>query len=284
MPIREDEEFCKHFLANTPEEAERLLKVYNQDLTMLASKFAMFTGLDAEDLKSEGTIGLARAKRDFEEGRSESFRIFAIYKIKDAMREFVTMQGENVRVPQYVKDALRLINNLREVLGKSYSVDYISFAQVWELSENVPEDNPTKADVDSIRNSLTNLANRSHTSVIQLLERAEVIPAIITTEFEYEEVNMNNVSDEDLLIEMISNAQIVEEIREILTKDEFNLLWNRFVEGMTIRELEEPLGIKPESIVVRTNIILKKLHAHFNRTQRNETNNAVKEVNSEHGC
>jgi hypothetical protein len=38
MPIRDDEKFREHFLADSAEEAESLLKQYDPDITALASK------------------------------------------------------------------------------------------------------------------------------------------------------------------------------------------------------------------------------------------------------
>jgi RNA polymerase sigma factor (sigma-70 family) len=245
----------------------------------------MFTGIDKADLRSEGIIGLARASRDFEPERSSVFRIFAIYKIKDAMREFVTTQSGNVRVPQYVRDALRLINNLKSILSKVYTIRYLAFTQIWELSEKLSDDDPIKEDVDNIRNSIINLANRSHTSISQLLERSEVIPLESDVELVSEDYkNMGGKSEEDSLIEMIHNVQIVENIKKILTEDEFNLLWDRFVNGKTVRELEGPLGITAESIVVRTNVIRDKLISHFKRMSTNEVNTFIEEDNSNYGC
>ena len=114
--VMEDEWFPQHFLASNAEDAENLYKEYTHYLKMFASKYALYTGLDEDDLFQEAVIGLARASRDFEAERSDEFRTFAIYKIKDALREFVSSQSSDISIPQYIQDAAKLIIKLRKVI------------------------------------------------------------------------------------------------------------------------------------------------------------------------
>jgi len=270
MPIREEEQFLKHFIADTEEEAIQLLEDYDTDITMLANKVSQLTGISNEDLKQEGIIGLARAKREFEESRSDNFRIFAIYKIKDAMREFVTMQGSNVRAPQYVKDALKLAEKLKALIGKEHFVEYSTLLDVWNMLDNIRITRPLAKDVESVKNSLENLADRSHTSVPQLLERAIFIPDF--------DVDIVDHKVDDLSDVLIARDE-VSAIKNLLTKDEFDLLWLRFVEGKTVRELESHFGIKNSSIIARTEKLIDRLNRWRNDGKRNhEITKHTKEV------
>ncbi len=263
MPIRDNEEFKACFVADTMDEANQLLVDYAKDIGFLASKLADITGMDAEDLQQEGIIGLARAKRDFEKERSEKFRIFAIYKIKDAMREFITKQGNNVKTPQYVKNAAQLAEGLRKVLEKIDGHRYLSYAEIWHTSntyEAFPPDNAKDIinDLISLRQSLKNLSDRSHTSPLQLLERAELSP---TASLEIADRDVNTISHE-YNISTISENHIVKTARNILTEKEFEMFDLHFIQGATLREMEEDLGKKAPTINVQIMQIREKLGKH----------------------
>jgi len=281
MPIRDDEKFCTHFLGDTKEESEGLLRAYDNDLTMLSNRCAMHTGLDKNDLKQEATIGLARARRDFEPNRSENFRIFAIYKIKDALREYVTMQGSNVRLPQYIKDAARLVGTLKKVMCKGVVLHpYASFTDIWEIACSSEVDKDIAEEINGIKTSIENLSSRSHTTITQLLERAEMSPFLNESSIDITYIDtIDGLSDDHKIdiIDSLYNRKMASELKDVLSEEDYALLYKRFVEEYTIRELAPKLGISPESIVVKTNKILKKLkQSKFG--QKYENNKDTKET------
>lgn len=259
-PVLEPENFPPHFLGNSSEEAESCLDHYEKDVKLLAGKFAMLTGADQEDLYQEGLIGLARAKRDFEESRSSSFRIFAIYKIKDSMKEFVTKQNRNIKVPQYIVSTNRLTDELRNTLKKGADIEpFLSNMDVWNISSEYDGDKEIKQEMAAIRERIESMALRSATTVPQLLERAEIMPSFTFDVEDYSLVDHDPTDVETNLLEKLDAEKVVKTIREMLEPDEFALLYKRFVEGKTIRELEPEYGIRAASIVTRTNKILHKL-------------------------
>ena len=65
------------------------------------------------------------------------------------------------------------------------------------------------------------------------------------------------------MIEMIFNKELIITLKKIITKEEFELLYQRFVNGLSIRELSPKYKITPEGLVVRTNNILAKIKKHF---------------------
>jgi len=278
--ITEIERFADHFIADTKEEADKLIKKFETDIKMLAIKRHMLTGLDKEDFRQEGLIGLARANRDFEESRSKDFRIFALYKIKDAMREFTTTQASNIKTPQYIKDAIHLIESLKKVIGKACDISYLSYHDVWELSENLRvESKEIQEDINKVKTSINNLALRSCCPVPQLLERAEIMPRLTVDADSYSTTGVSNVfEEEDNMVRYISNKESMKVLAEILDESEITLLWDRFVYGKTVRELAPEMGIKAETIVVRTNHIMSKLRKHRDRILQNETNTITKET------
>jgi len=280
MPIRDGEKFATRFIAETEEGAAVLMKRFDTDISMLAIKRQMLTGIDAEDLKQEGLIGLARANRDFDEGRSVDFRIFALYKIKDAMREFITTQASNIKVPQYIKDTIHLIESLKKVVGQVCDISYSSYIEIWELAQHMKvKQEHIQQNINKVKGSLNNLADRSHSSVIQLLERAEIMPKLTAEVTDYISANTADVfAEENNMIELISNRESVAVLKDILDEAEMALLCKRFVEGITVRDLAPEMGIKAETIVVRTNNILDKIRRHRDRILQNETNTTIKET------
>ena len=278
MPIRDEEVFSKHFLANTEEEAEHLLKEYEKDIGFLSSKLSAITGVDKLDLRQEGIIGLARAYRDFEIERSEKFRIFAIFKIKDAMREFITTQASNVRVPQYVKNAATLIGSLQKALEKVDGLKLLTFTGIWMASEyyknNPIEDKESlMEDIAEIRQSIQNLADRSHTSVVQLLERAELSP-VSSPEIIYTNLdNMAIVNDSDF-----SNTVFMEEIKESLSKEDYELLYRHYACGETYTALESVFGVKEETLCVRARKLKESLVKKYGARIKHENNTNTKEI------
>jgi len=288
MPIRDNEEFCKCFIADTEEEGMELLRKFDMDLSMLSQKFSLVTGVDKQDLFQEGIIGLARAKRDFEEGRSEDFRIFAIYKIKDAMREFITSQASNIKVPQYIRDAQRLADVLKKLVEKIGGLSMYSFSDLWRISGEFKATTESEQclaeDINKVKNSIKNLADRSHTSIIQLLDRAEIMPTITSSSIEFVEVDdfrVDHFSEENNMVKYLHSKDRVKMLKEILASNEFDLLYARFVEGKTLKELAPELGVKEETIVVRTNNIIAKLKRKF---ENYESNTNTEETKQGHGC
>jgi len=259
MPIRDSEKFLVNFLAETKVEAERLYEKYIKTIGRLADRYTIFVGVDKKDLIQEGIIGLARANRDFEKGRSKDFTIFAIYKIKDAMREFVTSQASDIKVPQYIKDAVALIRRLKKVMESVDVLESCSLLGIWDISK-IYESNKDVADkVKEIKESIRNLADRSCTTTEELIERAEMAPSV---NYEIIDRSMNNLSEnikEEELIHQIATKRSIENLKEYLTKDEYQLLVDHYVYGKTVRDLEKELGIKASSVTIRIHSIIRKL-------------------------
>jgi len=265
MPFRENEKFLPFFFADTQQEADGLLKKYQPTVSLLASKYARYTGLDKEDLAQEGFIGLARAARDFEKDRSDTFHTFAIYKIKDAMKEFSSKQADNVKIPQYLREASRLATKLRKIMASAGLVQENDFLSVWEHSATCDKESEVIKDITAIRQMIKNLARRSGTSVLQLLERAELFPTKMAELDQYtvtkigESIIGTHTSTEDSLIHQLATKKSIEKMKEILTNDEYQLLYEHFIEGKTVRELAPILGITAASVTVKIHNIVSKL-------------------------
>ena len=277
-PKVEIEEFLPYFLGNSEEEAKETLKEYEKTIKILADKINMVTGLDVDDLMSECKIGLARAKRDFEEERSDVFKTFAIYKMKDALREYTAKQRLDVKVPQYVIDAEKLINDLAKIVEACHITKNAGFQDIWMMSEICDGDEKIKEDINKIRQSLINLADRSHTTVVQLLERAEMLPS---SSIEITDCNVANLSNNELETDILNEMNVtasINNLKKFLSEEEYNLLYNYFVNGKTERELAEELNIRAPSVHVRLHNILDKARAKKKEILIDGSDKTVEEV------
>lgn len=284
MPIREStdektgeqisEKFLNNFLADTEEEATKLYKEYEPIIKVIAAKTSMITGLDIDDLASEGTIGLARANRDFEETRGAAFKTFAIYKIKDAIREYSNSQNIDVNVPQYIKDAKILATSLKKLI--SYHDDEVlilkSLVDIWNTSKKYSDKNQASIKIDkkllediiSVKDRLKNLANRSCTSIIQLLERADLVPlkaiSIVMDTKDIDIITKMSASDQkDDALTTLIKKDYIKILKEYLSEEDYKLLLDHYGEERTVRELAEEYDMKASSVHVRASQILNKV-------------------------
>lgn len=277
MPIRDDEKFLPHFLGNTKAEAEQRYTLYLPTIKYLAQKAATHSGLEEDDLCGEGTIGLARAFRDFDPDRSDNVRVFAVYKIKDAIREYVTKEVTNIRAPQYMRDAFGLLQRLRvEVENNAIAMKgrvFCGYLSIWDESKALAG-HPI---IDDLKKSIRNLAGRARTTPEDLIERLEMIPILTEDPIGAADAGLSEDS-ETRIVDSIEARQKVESIKKELNQDEYELLHDRFVEGWTIRELEDKIGVRPSTTVIRTNKIIKRIRKNDSRVRRRTS---AKELNGE---
>jgi RNA polymerase sigma factor (sigma-70 family) len=252
--------FPTRFIADTEEEAERLYKKYNKTLQLLANRYSVLTGLSTEDLIQEGTIGLARASRDFESERSRDFNVFAVYRIKDAMREFVTSQSINTGVVSTVKP-----------------VNISSLLDIWETSGIYENDKEIGNSISKVRQSLSNLAKRSCTTVEQLIERADLMPIADMEITDYNVADLPNQNEDDML-SSLTIRKYIDRIKSILSESDYDLLVSHFVEGKTVRELEEKLDLKASTVTIKIHNIVSKLLEKRDSILNHANNNNIKKA------
>lgn len=266
MPIRDDEQFCKYFLGKTEEEAhENYSKFYNT-IKHLANNYSTF-GVDSDDLFQEGLIGLARAVKSFDEERSrgeKAFKIFAIYHIKNAMREFVTKQAITLKTPQYLRDGIRLMVTLKELLRQAgENVELLDIFEIWELAKNRKVETRLDEKIQNVVEKFRSLADRSSSPVYNLLNRIEPLP-LQTSEIEFNDIEF--IDYEDYIIDTIDLNNKIQWLMGVLTEEEFNLLWQRYVNHMSLRILAEEMGVSAVSV----GNTLKRLKKKINQLARRE--------------
>jgi RNA polymerase sigma factor (sigma-70 family) len=226
------EEMPKYFLADTSEEAEALYKDYDKLLNNMSFSYAKATGVSKSDLFGEALIGLGRARRDWNEGRSTDFKILAIYYIKDALNEFVRKNSLTVHVPAYIKKSHYNLEELKRLLD----LHDIGHDIVYSGSINIDLPGSIEEQVRDIIIKLHYAAERADVPYEKFIDRIEYIPTVSIDDLigpSVEEVVRHK--------ERIEAALIVDRIKEYMDDEELSIA-EGIMEGKSYREISEEHG------------------------------------------
>lgn len=244
------EELPKHFLADTPEEAEELYSKFCYLLNAVSYSYSTQTHIAKSDLFGEALIGLARAKRDFDPQRSSKFKTFAIYKMKSAMNEYVRKNATSTAIPAYIRHAHRQITLLQDLCALGAE----------ELHSSAKADEPDLSKMHSV------WAKKKAVELFSNLQKAAIRAGISTeeivrrAEFTANDVRYDDYLDpddvEDDTESRLQAALFVEDIKTVMTDREL-LIAERIMDGMSLREIGGELSISHNA--VRNDLIkLKK--------------------------
>lgn len=171
--VRQPEMMPKHFLADTPEEAEVLYKQYSNLLNALAYNYAISTGLQKVDLFGEALIGLGRAYRDWDNNRSDNFKTYAIYRIKDALNEFTRSNMTSVTVPSYIKKSHTHVVKLKSIFSE-YDLSTDTVLLCGKIDKRIEGSDKKKCIY--LVDKLNKAATRAKVNYRKFVERVEYIP------------------------------------------------------------------------------------------------------------
>ena len=171
--VTQQEKMPECFLADTPEEAEALYGCYSVLLNAMAYNYALATGLQKVDLFGEALIGLGRAYRDWDSNRSDNFKIYAIYRIRDTLNEFARDNMASVKVPAYIKKAHVHVIKLKEIFH-TYGVDTDKVLLCGEIDNRIMGVDRKKC--VTLVSNLTKAATRAKATYTKFVERTEYIP------------------------------------------------------------------------------------------------------------
>ena len=171
--VRQPEIMPKHFLADTPEEAEVLYKQYSNLLNAFAYNYAISTKLQKVDLFGEALIGLGRAYRDWDCNRSDDFKTYAIYRIKDALSEFTRSNMTSVTVPAYIKKSHVHVVKLKSIFSE-YGISTDTVLLCGKIDEKIDGNNKKKCIY--LVDKLNKAATRAKVNYRKFVERVEYIP------------------------------------------------------------------------------------------------------------
>ncbi len=238
------EEFPKHFLADTLEEAEGLYKEYHKLLNIISYNYSSASKIDKGDLFGEALVGLARAKRDYEEDRGAKFKTFALYKIKTALNEYVRKNSMSITVPAYIRNANRHLEALKSIfnfcnideniLHESFEGDKFKF---FYSIVNEGGFGKLGEKAKNLFGNITKAASRANISAKELVKRAEFVP----TDVEYDDyLNSSDIikTEEDRLL----MALFVENIKPYMTATQLTIAEYIMDGEKTYKEIGKEFG------------------------------------------
>jgi RNA polymerase sigma factor (sigma-70 family) len=104
---------------------DRRLALVQENLRLVALIGRQFAnrGVETTDLFQEGSIGLIKASRRYDENRGVRFTTYAAWWIRQGMGRAIAEQGRTIRLPSHVRGALREVaqtaHDLVQRLGRA---------------------------------------------------------------------------------------------------------------------------------------------------------------------
>ncbi|TET61112.1 MAG: hypothetical protein E3J47_05760 [Candidatus Stahlbacteria bacterium] len=239
-PVKKKEEvFLDYYLGETPEEAEAVFSDFSKLLNIMAGGYSMWSGIDKEDLFGTALIGLARAKRDFDHTRSDNFKTFAIYKIKNALNDYYRENRTIVSIPSYVKTANVYINGIKFILSK-YNIDSQDVLLSGEVNNEAVTKND-KAECNKFFKKLKRLSKNINIPYERIIDRSEHIPTAVS-------LDEDEISQEEVFLrekQLVAAALLVSKLKDYMTETELSI-----AEGIMANKTYKEIGY--EQIPKRT--------------------------------
>lgn len=228
--VEEPEPMPTCFLAETMEEAEAIYKRFEKKLNSFAHSYSAATGVERAELFREGLIGLARAHRDWNPDRSESFDTYANFIIKDALNECVRKNAAVTSIPAYVKKANSNLNEIKRIAERN-EVNWQVVVIDQELPISLPQNDAVRS-TELVLN-LIKAAKRSKVEYEKFIKRIELLPTNIQYE-EYEEAH-NEENDR------LEAAIVVAKLKEHMSKTE-EIICDGIMADKTYEQIGKELG------------------------------------------
>jgi RNA polymerase sigma factor (sigma-70 family) len=231
--VKTEEEMPAYFLANTQAESEALYEQYGSLLNNLSYMYSISTGIDRADLFSEALIGLARAYRDWDGKRSDNFKTYLIFRVKDALNEFARKNLSNISVPAYIKKSHA---NLCEIIAisKAYGVDHREVLETKKIPKEFGNNDRVIARCSKLLSNLQSAAQRAKVSYLKFLDRISIIPNDVS----YEDCTASIMCNQDKMAEV---SEIVERLKKCMDDDELSIC-NGIMEDLSFDEISKKLG------------------------------------------
>jgi RNA polymerase sigma factor (sigma-70 family) len=221
------------YLAETPKEAQALYDRFEKFLNIKSSAYAKTTGLSKADLFGEGLIGLGRAYRDWDPSRSDDFTVFAKFRIKDALNEFVRGNISTVSVPVYIRKSQANYMEVKSIC-EAANVDFDYVIKEQELPDELEPN-----DAIRIHNLILNInryAERAKISYEEMLNRIVLVP----NETEIQEYI--EPEDHKREIEKVEATIVVEKLKAHMNENEL-LICDGIMKGKSYLQIAKEMGM-----------------------------------------
>jgi len=227
--VIQQEEMPANFLADTPEEAEALYCKYSGLINGIAYNYAVATGLQKVDLFIEALIGLGRAYRDWDIKRSDKFKIYAIYRITDALNEFARNNMASVKVPAYIKKSHTHVIKLKYIFHK-YNISTDKVLLCGKVDSRIEGSDWEKCTL--LVKYLADAAVRAKVAYKKFVERVEYIP---------EDCALEDITAPDNYEKELETALIIQKLQSYMDRTELSIC-RSVMEGQTYEVIGKEFG------------------------------------------
>jgi RNA polymerase sigma factor (sigma-70 family) len=246
------EKLPKYYLSNDSEQhALNMRKWYKGYITNLVYKYSRRSGVYHKDLIDEAYLGLARAVRDFRANagpvtnRNPRFHNFAVFKIREALREAVYVSDSPINIPFKLRETyyyITRIMGLLDAVPELYQddVDKIIEEYAVDLSEYGISQGHAKQ-INYFKDRIAVKAANADSSYERLVKRAREIPRQLfvdsfhTTDFQEAFYEVDE--------ERLDRANALERISKVLDQREYEMLIDYEIEGMTVEMLKDKYDV-----------------------------------------
>jgi RNA polymerase primary sigma factor len=212
--------------------------------------------IEKEELMNEAYFGLVKAAYGFEPAAGNTFLTYAAFWIRQAIQRFIENSGEVVRVPIHIQQKIYQYNQVsRHYLfkfGREPSINELATCLYMTIKQ-----------VDKLQQFMV---QRSVLSLdVPISDEAD-------SEETYIDTVANNVNIEQKVIDSMAAEQIQNElwgvVEKVLKNDTMiEILRYRHVEGLSLEQTGERLGMQRESVRNLENKALRRLKSN-SKTKR----------------
>lgn len=250
----------KFFFADNPIDAEKLYFKFKKLLNSISYSYAISTGIPKSDLFGEALLGLAKANCDWDNKRSDCFRTYAIFRIKDVLNEYVRKNSQIITIPSYIKKANTLLNRIKGLLEK-FEIGPDDIYKVINTSDISSIEIPysSKETCKEMLSSLNSAAIRAGVEYEAFVKRVEYLPIGIDLD-----TTVNNKFQETDK-EQLRAAIMVGKLKKYMNKNEL-LICNGIMKDLTYKEIGRGFEKSDAWVGKQLKNLKKKLLARIKRT------------------
>ena len=206
-------------------------QLINKNIPLVKSIAGDFTnsGLDFEDLRQAGYIGLLNAVENYEMNRGTKFSTYATHLIKGEIRHQVRDNQPSVHIPQWIKRLNKKVKNAQEKIYQETG----EYPTIEELSEELNIEEEGIKEVLKARDSMT------YVSIDRERRESDPRPEYI----DYEKIKSKH--EENLPLEFkIRIAEAIEKLTEVQQE----VVKGIFYEEQTQEEIGEEIGTSQRQV------------------------------------
>lgn len=213
--------------------ADNMLRLWQQNQGMIGKIAARYSGYaEIEDLKQEGYLALCEAVRHYDAQRGVPFINYAVFWIKQGMQRYIENCGGVVRIPTHAKQAIIKYKRIKNEYRKYYGSEPSDREMRAFLGVNAGKLEEIKKSVGmgQIRSLSEPLGEEDYTLEDSIASSEDM--------------------DEDVIKELdtaVMSRELWESVGR-LSENQSEVIRQRYLGGMTLREIGEKNDINIESV------------------------------------